>query len=75
MILAAVAPMGWAVNEYRGLKNISHGGGIFGFNTSIMRFVEQKVTVVVLSNNPQISAWSRSEKIAEMYLFDEMAAR
>jgi len=41
---------GLAVNQQHNRKMVSHGGGINGFNTSLARFPEEKVTVVVLRN-------------------------
>jgi D-alanyl-D-alanine carboxypeptidase len=41
---------GWGIGEYRGHRLISHGGGIPGFSTQISRFVDDRVTVVVLCN-------------------------
>jgi CubicO group peptidase (beta-lactamase class C family) len=41
---------GLAVSQQHNRKMVSHGGGINGFNTSLARFPEDKVTVVVLRN-------------------------
>jgi CubicO group peptidase (beta-lactamase class C family) len=41
---------GLAVNQQHNRKIVAHGGGINGFNTSLARFPEEKVTVVVLRN-------------------------
>jgi CubicO group peptidase (beta-lactamase class C family) len=41
---------GWVVEEHNGRKEVSHGGGINGFATQILRYPEQEVCVVVLSN-------------------------
>ncbi len=41
---------GWAVNEYRGLRLISHGGGINGFLSTGIRVPSQHLYVVILSN-------------------------
>jgi Domain of unknown function (DUF3471) len=40
---------------------VGHGGGIFGFSTSLMRFLDERVLIVVLSNleSPYIPAISR----------------
>lgn len=42
--------IGWGVNRYRGVKLISHGGSTAGFSASISKFVDQRVTVIVLTN-------------------------
>jgi CubicO group peptidase (beta-lactamase class C family) len=41
---------GWFVRELDGHKEIGHGGGIHGFQTSILRYPDDKVLVVVLCN-------------------------
>jgi CubicO group peptidase (beta-lactamase class C family) len=41
---------GWMVATTKGRKEIHHGGGINGFATEILRYPEQQVCVVVLSN-------------------------
>jgi CubicO group peptidase (beta-lactamase class C family) len=41
---------GWAVRTKSGRKAISHGGGINGFLSYILRYPEQKLCVVVLCN-------------------------
>ena len=41
---------GWNVQDRGGRKVISHGGGIDGFNTSFMRYPDDKLFAVVFSN-------------------------
>ena len=41
---------GWGIGKKFDHKEISHGGGIYGFATEISRFPDDKLTVVVLSN-------------------------
>jgi CubicO group peptidase (beta-lactamase class C family) len=41
---------GLEVNRQHNRKMVSHGGGINGFNTTLARFPEEKVTTVVLRN-------------------------
>lgn len=40
---------GWSLTDQRGLKLISHGGGLDGFASGLMRLPDQRVTVVVLA--------------------------
>lgn len=68
---------GWAINQFRGTMEISHGGGLHGFLTYLAYFPDSKLSVVVLTNcspgsfNP--AAWAR--QIAEYYLWDQMEAQ
>ena len=41
---------GWMMGERRGHRVIRHGGGWQGFSTHIARFVDKKLTVIVLAN-------------------------
>jgi D-alanyl-D-alanine carboxypeptidase len=47
---------GWVVRTFGGRKEIGHGGGIHGFNTSFIRYPAEKVAVVVFSNTNGPSA-------------------
>src|SRR5262245_37099591 len=51
---------GWFVRDRDGHKEIGHGGGIHGFSTSIVRYPDDKVCVIVLNNVVPVG----SEKIA-----------
>jgi D-alanyl-D-alanine carboxypeptidase len=59
---------GWAVDVYRTRPRRSHGGGIPGFSTNIMRFVDDKLTVIVLTNSDGGGADNLASGIAEFYL-------
>ena len=41
---------GWQIQEVNGHRLVSHGGGIPGFSTELSRFVDDKLTVIVLTN-------------------------
>lgn len=41
---------GWGIAKKFGRREISHGGGIYGFSTYIARYPDDRVTVIVLSN-------------------------
>jgi CubicO group peptidase (beta-lactamase class C family) len=72
---------GWMLGQYHGLREISHGGDITGFNSYIGRFPDERFTVIVLSNiamRPPGSlpnAGELAHKIAEIYLSDKMEAK
>jgi CubicO group peptidase (beta-lactamase class C family) len=63
---------GWGVSDYRGHKLIGHGGGIHGFTTDIARFVNDKLTVVVLTNlsGPSANPAAIARGIAAIYIPD-----
>lgn len=41
---------GWEVAQVNGHRMLAHGGGIPGFSTRLSRFVDDKLTVIVLTN-------------------------
>lgn len=41
---------GWALGEVRGRRLIEHGGSLAGFRTQFSRFVEDRITVIILTN-------------------------
>jgi hypothetical protein len=47
---------GWVIDEVYGHKHIWHNGGIFGFYTSFNRWVDDKLCVMVFSNNDSAPA-------------------
>jgi CubicO group peptidase (beta-lactamase class C family) len=41
---------GWIIGDWQGHRVVSHGGGIPGFNTAIVRMPEDQVVAIVLCN-------------------------
>jgi CubicO group peptidase (beta-lactamase class C family) len=52
---------GWAIDRLHDRRYVGHDGGIFGFSTRLMRFLDEHVLLVLLSNleSPYIAAISR----------------
>ena len=63
---------GLSVNEYKGLKRVSHGGGFVGFRAQMTRFPEQKFTVVCLANLGTINPSRLCLQVADIYLADKL---
>ena len=42
--------LGWMTTNYRGLREVGHGGDITGFNTYFARYPDSQLSVIVLSN-------------------------
>lgn len=61
---------GWLVGEYRGLKEVFHGGETVGFRTRIARFPEKKFTVIILANRADAKLDELPHKIADLVLFE-----
>jgi CubicO group peptidase (beta-lactamase class C family) len=62
---------GLVVEEYRGSKMISHGGGFIGFRAELVRFPEQHGSVAVLCNLDSIDASQLARNVADIYFFSE----
>jgi CubicO group peptidase (beta-lactamase class C family) len=59
---------GWFIEERHGHRVISHDGAWQGFETNITRFVDDQLTVVVLTNLAGAKLDGIAERVADMYL-------
>jgi D-alanyl-D-alanine carboxypeptidase len=59
---------GWFIRDVDGHKEISHGGGIHGFQSSIIRYPEEKLVVIVLCNVVPTQIEKISRELAKMTL-------
>ena len=59
---------GWSIQEKKDHKVIGHGGSWQGFKTHISRYVDDKLTVVVLINQADAEPGPITDRVAEMYL-------
>ncbi len=57
---------GWSLSEQRGRRLIEHGGSWQGFRAAIARYVEDKLTVVVLANAAGTPTEAIAHEIAGM---------
>ena len=55
---------GWDVKSENGHRLIAHGGNITGFSCGILRFVNDKLTVIVLTNFGGINAEAMAQGVA-----------
>ncbi len=60
--------LGLELSTYRGLPTVGHGGALFGYRTGILRFPEQRFTVVCLCNLSSADPGSLSRAVADVYL-------
>ena len=59
-------------DSYKGLKTISHSGGSVGYRTRLLRFPEQKFTVIILSNRSDGNPETKAYEIADIILKDQL---
>ena len=60
-------------SEYKGLKTIGHSGGMFGYRTHMLRFPDQRFSVIILSNLFSMKPGNLAKKISDIYLADILA--
>jgi CubicO group peptidase (beta-lactamase class C family) len=59
---------GWFLNPYQGHARMWHYGETVGFRSSIQRFVDDHLTVIVLCNRSDLEARELALKVAGLYL-------
>jgi CubicO group peptidase (beta-lactamase class C family) len=59
---------GWQLETVAGHKLVSHGGSLPGFRASILRFVNDKLTVVVLTNSDNANPRDVALGVAALYI-------
>jgi CubicO group peptidase (beta-lactamase class C family) len=64
---------GLFVNEYRGLRMVSHGGAWAGYRAELIRFPDKKLSVACLANLTGISPSRLARQVADLYLADQSA--
>lgn len=63
---------GLEIGKYCGLRTVEHAGGDAAYRTNILRFPDQRFSVVVLANAGDVNATALSFKIADIYLEDRL---
>lgn len=64
---------GLAHGEYRGLPTVDHGGSLAGFRSQLLRFPDQRTTILVLCNFPSSEPGARARRVADVVLADHLA--
>jgi CubicO group peptidase (beta-lactamase class C family) len=63
---------GLMYGTYKGLKAVTHNGQMFGFTAEIIRFPEQRFTVICLCNTIAANAEALARQVADIYLADQL---
>jgi CubicO group peptidase (beta-lactamase class C family) len=58
--------LGWELGQHRGHRLVEHGGGLPGFTTSLARFVDDDLTIIILTNQDS-KPWDMARAVAELY--------
>ncbi len=59
---------GWRIDRYQGRLRHWHNGETRGFTNAIMRFPDDRLTIVVLTNRSDSEPWGIAERIADLFL-------
>src|SRR5499426_1075834 len=62
---------GLAVDNYKGLKTIAVGSDFSGYRAELLRFPEQKFSVICLCNFNRVGPNSIARQVADIYLADQ----
>ncbi len=63
---------GFSIEKRFGLNTISHGGGINGFTTFMVRYPNEKTTIIVLGNLEGVSTGQVASDLARIALSDKI---
>lgn len=66
--------IGVFVGSYKGLKTVRHGGSWYGYRAEMLRFPEQKFSVICLCNLGTMNPSNLANKVADIYLADLLKA-
>ena len=59
---------GWELSPIRGHKQVNHGGSLPGFRAQLTRFVDDKLTIAVLTNGDNANAGAIAIGVANFYI-------
>ena len=62
---------GLNITEYRGLDIVEHGGSLGGYRAELLRFPEQRFSVIILSNLSSFVPSRLACQVADLYLVDD----
>ena len=62
---------GWFLDPYQGHRRMWHDGDTIGFRTTIQRFPNDQLTIIVLANRADVEPEKLALKVADLYLAPE----
>ena len=65
---------GLDIETYRGLNEFGHGGAYNGFTSDMVRFPDQRFTVICLCNLSNVESGRLTRQVADIYLDEEFKA-
>ncbi|MFC1659851.1 serine hydrolase domain-containing protein [Gemmatimonadota bacterium] len=67
--------LGLSVGEYRGLRNVQHGGSWAGFRAMLSRFPEHHTSVITLCNRGDANPGALTSRVVDAVLASELSER
>jgi CubicO group peptidase (beta-lactamase class C family) len=64
---------GLQYGEHRGLKTIGHSGADAGYRSHLVRFPDERLSVIVLANRADANPGTLAYQVAELYLAGQLA--
>jgi CubicO group peptidase (beta-lactamase class C family) len=64
--------LGLNVTDYRGVREISHGGSTAGYQTFLARWPEERLSVVVLCNTTGTNPGGYAHQVADLFLASKL---
>jgi len=58
---------GWFLDPYQGHRRMHHDGETIGFRTTIQRFPDDKLTIIVLANRTDVDPEALALKVADLF--------
>ncbi|HVT58637.1 MAG TPA: serine hydrolase domain-containing protein [Thermoanaerobaculia bacterium] len=65
---------GLVVDQYRGSRRVRHGGSWAGYRAELLRFPEQRFSVITLCNLATADPAQLADQVADIYLAERLAA-
>lgn len=65
--------LGLFISTHRGLPIVEHGGALFGYRTELLRFPQQKFSVITLCNLGTSNPGRLSYQVADLYLAGQLS--
>jgi CubicO group peptidase (beta-lactamase class C family) len=66
---------GWFLDPYQGHRRMSHNGETIGLHTTIQRFPDDELTIIILANRTDINPEELALKVADLYLGKQRPAK
>lgn len=66
---------GWFLDPYQGHRRMSHNGETIGFRTTIQRFPDDQLTIIILTNRADTNPEELALKVADLYLVEQRPAK